>query len=31
VRWGFLHQGNFAAAYREAYGTTPRKTLCSKQ
>ena len=29
MRWGFLHQGNFAAAYRDAYGTTPRKTLRS--
>ena len=29
MRWGFLHQGNFAAAYREAYGTTPRQTLRS--
>jgi AraC-like DNA-binding protein len=29
MRWGFLHQGNFAAAYRGAYGTTPRQTLRS--
>ncbi len=29
MRWGFLHQGNFAAAYRDAYGTTPRQTLHS--
>ncbi|GIF01332.1 helix-turn-helix transcriptional regulator [Paractinoplanes rishiriensis] len=26
-RWGFLHLGRFAAAYRDAYGTTPSKTL----
>jgi AraC-like DNA-binding protein len=29
MRWGFLHQGNFAAAYRDAYGITPRQTLRS--
>jgi AraC-like DNA-binding protein len=29
MRWGFLHQGNFAAAYRDAYGTTPRQSLHS--
>ncbi len=29
MRWGFLHQGNFAASYRDAYGTTPRQTLHS--
>ena len=29
MRWYFLHQGNFAAAYRDAYGTTPRQTLRS--
>jgi AraC-like DNA-binding protein len=29
VRWGFLHQGNFAAAYREAYGIMPRQSLHS--
>ena len=29
MRWGFLHQGNFAASYRDAYGTTPRQTLRS--
>ena len=29
MRWGFLHQGNFAAAYRDAYGTTPRQALRS--
>jgi AraC-like DNA-binding protein len=29
MRWGFLHQGNFAAAYRDAYGTTPRRSLHS--
>ncbi|MFD3871905.1 helix-turn-helix transcriptional regulator [Streptomyces sp. NPDC058623] len=27
LRWGFAHQGRFAAAYREAYGTTPGTTL----
>ncbi|MDA5284066.1 helix-turn-helix transcriptional regulator [Streptomyces sp. NPDC054904] len=27
VRWGFAHQGRFAAAYREAYGVTPGTTL----
>ncbi|GHE47146.1 hypothetical protein GCM10018785_16000 [Streptomyces longispororuber] len=26
-RWGFLHPGRFAAAYRRAYGRTPRETL----
>ena len=29
MRWGFLHQGNFAAAYRNVYATTPRQTLRS--
>jgi len=29
MRWGFLHLGNFAASYRDAYGTTPRQTLRS--
>ncbi|MEI5010826.1 helix-turn-helix transcriptional regulator [Streptomyces sp. PmtA] len=27
LRWGFAHQGRFAAAYRELYGTAPSKTL----
>ncbi|WP_405445350.1 helix-turn-helix transcriptional regulator [Streptomyces erythrochromogenes] len=27
ARWGFHHQGRFAAAYREAYGVPPRRTL----
>ena len=27
VRWGFLHQGRFAALYRERYGVPPRETL----
>jgi AraC-like DNA-binding protein len=26
-RWGFMHQGRFAAAYRRAYGVTPGQTL----
>ena len=26
-RWGFLHQGRFAAAYRAAYGEAPATTL----
>ncbi len=26
-RWGFHHQGRFAAAYREAYGVPPLRTL----
>ncbi|MEU6313639.1 AraC family transcriptional regulator [Streptomyces sp. NPDC047014] len=26
-RWGFHHQGRFAAAYRAAYGVLPRHTL----
>ncbi|MFD6969584.1 helix-turn-helix domain-containing protein [Streptomyces sp. NPDC059979] len=26
-RWGFHHQGRFAAAYRGAYGVPPRRTL----
>ncbi|MFH8348983.1 helix-turn-helix transcriptional regulator [Streptomyces sp. NPDC018045] len=26
-RWGFAHQGRFAALYRAAYGRTPRQTL----
>lgn len=28
-RWGFLHLGRFAAAYRKGYGTTPSTTLRS--
>jgi AraC-like DNA-binding protein len=27
VRWGFLHPGRFAAAYRRRFGTTPSQTL----
>lgn len=27
ARWGFSHQGRFAAAYQEAYGRPPRSTL----
>ncbi|MER7764108.1 AraC family transcriptional regulator [Streptomyces sp. NPDC097619] len=27
VRWGFAHQGRFAAAYRTAYGASPSHTL----
>ncbi|SFI67244.1 transcriptional regulator, AraC family [Streptosporangium canum] len=27
ARWGFLHQGRFAAAYRARYGQTPSHTL----
>jgi AraC-like DNA-binding protein len=27
LRWGFLHQGRFAAAYRRAYGVAPSLTL----
>ncbi|MFI8961603.1 helix-turn-helix domain-containing protein [Streptomyces sp. NPDC053493] len=27
VRWGFAHQGRFAAAYRRAYGEAPSETL----
>jgi transcriptional regulator GlxA family with amidase domain len=26
-RWGFVHQGRFAAAYRIRYGTSPSQTL----
>lgn len=26
-RWGFVHLGRFAAAYRNAYGTSPSQTL----
>jgi AraC-like DNA-binding protein len=26
-RWGFLHHGRFAAAYRDAYGRSPAQTL----
>ncbi|MEU6965666.1 helix-turn-helix transcriptional regulator [Streptomyces chrestomyceticus] len=26
-RWGFAHQGRFAASYRAAYGRTPQQTL----
>ncbi|MFD0267995.1 helix-turn-helix transcriptional regulator [Streptomyces sp. NPDC127106] len=28
-RWGFTHAGRFAAAYRDAYGTSPSQTLRS--
>lgn len=28
TRWGFPHLGRFAAAYRAAYGCSPRSTLC---
>ena len=27
ARWGFLHQGRFAAQYRERYGVRPGETL----
>ena len=27
ARWGFLHQGRFAAQYRERYGVQPGETL----
>jgi AraC-like DNA-binding protein len=27
ARWGFVHPGRFAAAYRAVYGVTPRHTL----
>lgn len=27
MRWGFLHMGRFAAAYREAFGQAPSQTL----
>ena len=27
ARWGFAHQGRFAAAYRERYGHNPGTTL----
>jgi transcriptional regulator GlxA family with amidase domain len=27
ARWGFLHQGRFAAQYRERYGVQPGDTL----
>jgi AraC-like DNA-binding protein len=27
ARWGFTHPGRFAAAYRTAYGISPRRTL----
>lgn len=27
IRWGFLHPGRFAAAYRRRFGTTPSQTL----
>ncbi|MFE7378927.1 helix-turn-helix transcriptional regulator [Streptomyces zhihengii] len=27
TRWGFAHQGRFAAAYRDAYGVSPSDTL----
>ncbi|MFE6709888.1 helix-turn-helix transcriptional regulator [Streptomyces sp. NPDC057695] len=27
MKWGFAHQGRFAAAYREAYGVAPSATL----
>jgi AraC-like DNA-binding protein len=26
-RWGFVHHGRFAAAYRSRFGETPRQTL----
>ncbi len=26
-RWGFMHLGRFASAYRSVYGVTPRETL----
>ncbi|MFE0209360.1 helix-turn-helix transcriptional regulator [Streptomyces sp. NPDC058992] len=29
TRWGFAHQGRFAAAYRRMYGTSPGATLRS--
>lgn len=29
ARWGFHHQGRFAAAYREVYGVPPRRTLAA--
>lgn len=28
-RWGFHHHGRFSAAYRTAYGVSPRRTLVS--
>ncbi|WP_284574104.1 helix-turn-helix transcriptional regulator [Streptomyces sp. 2P-4] len=30
ARWGFAHPGRFAAAYREAYGTSPSRTLAAR-
>ncbi|TXS49942.1 AraC family transcriptional regulator [Streptomyces sp. t39] len=27
TRWGFAHQGRFAAAYRDVYGVSPSETL----
>jgi AraC-like DNA-binding protein len=27
ARWGFPHQGRFAAAYRDRYGQAPSATL----
>ncbi|MGR7000479.1 helix-turn-helix domain-containing protein [Yinghuangia aomiensis] len=27
LRWGFAHQGRFAAAYRRRYGVPPSTTL----
>lgn len=29
ARWGFLHRGRFADAYRRRYGRTPQQTLLS--
>ncbi|MFD0717882.1 AraC family transcriptional regulator [Streptomyces globosus] len=30
ARWGFAHPGRFAAAYRDAYGTSPSRTLAAR-
>ncbi|QWZ07381.1 helix-turn-helix domain-containing protein [Nocardioides panacis] len=30
IRWGFLHMGRFAAAYRAAFGETPSTTLAGE-
>ena len=27
AKWGFLHQGKFAAQYRARFGATPSETL----